>query len=67
MKEHQKSALKWLLSQHLHNRGSILADEMGLGKTMSAISLLVSLSVTADKCVESQGCTLIVCPATLIK
>ncbi len=37
--------------------GGILADDMGLGKTLQVISFLL---------VEHTGCSLIVCPASLV-
>lgn len=67
LKEHQKQACTWLVTQMVHDRGSILADEMGLGKTISAISLLVALYTTNRINNKVSGPTLVVCPATIIK
>ena len=72
--KHQTEALQWLLSQHVHNKGSILADEMGLGKTISAIALISTLFTTHwesfkdanMRSEKSMGPFLIVCPATVI-
>ena len=46
---HQVEALNWLLSQHIHNKGSILADEMGLGKTISTIALITTIFTTHNE------------------
>lgn len=67
LKDHQKQALTWLVTQVVHERGSILADEMGLGKTISAISLLVAQHTTSKMNNKVSGPTLVVCPATIIK
>ena len=49
--------LDWLRTLDGYGMGGILADDMGLGKTLQVISFLLT---------EHTGCSLIVCPASLV-
>ena len=61
--EYQRLGIKWLWDLHQQNTGGILGDEMGLGKTIQAIAFLVGLFYSR----RWPGCSIIVCPVTVIK
>ena len=57
LREYQKQGYCWIRSLCENGFGGILADDMGLGKTLQVITFLLS---------EKRGCSLIVCPASLV-
>ena len=57
LREYQKAGAAWIGMLYSNQFGGILADDMGLGKTLQVISFLL---------VEHTGCSLIVCPASLV-
>ena len=57
LREYQKTGAAWIGMLYSNRFGGILADDMGLGKTLQVISFLL---------VEHTGCSLIVCPASLV-
>jgi SNF2 family DNA or RNA helicase len=61
MRNYQIHGYKWLRTIAAYGFGGILADDMGLGKTLQMISVLL-----AAKLEGNAGCSLIVCPASLI-
>ncbi|GAB6023446.1 transcription termination factor, RNA polymerase II [Chamberlinius hualienensis] len=77
--EHQRQGLKWASwRESQHPAGGIIADDMGLGKTILMLSIIVKEKLmkmggspkftpktNPGKLLET-GCTLVICPATLI-
>lgn len=61
LREYQKTGFRWLKTLDSYGFGGILADEMGLGKTLQVIALLLD---EAGR--QTNGPSLIVCPASLI-
>lgn len=61
LRPYQKDGFLWLRTISSFGFGGILADEMGLGKTVQMLSLILSLNESGEK-----GCSLVVCPASLI-
>ena len=57
LREYQKQGYRWMRGLHANGFGGILADDMGLGKTLQVITFLLA---------ENRGCSLIVCPASLV-
>ena len=57
LREYQKAGAAWIGTLYSNRFGGILADDMGLGKTLQVISFLLT---------EHTGCSLIVCPASLV-
>ncbi len=57
LREYQKTGAAWIGTLYSNRFGGILADDMGLGKTLQVISFLLT---------EHTGCSLIVCPASLV-
>lgn len=57
LREYQKQGYRWLMSLCENGFGGILADDMGLGKTLQVITFLLA---------KKRGCSLIVCPASLV-
>ena len=57
LREYQKTGYRWMKTLDQYGFGGILADDMGLGKTLQVISFLLT---------EHTGCSLIVCPASLV-
>lgn len=60
VRDYQKTGFSWLCMLAEHGFGGILADDMGLGKTLQSICFLVRAAKA------KKGCSLIVCPASLI-
>lgn len=58
LREYQVYGYRWLKMLQEYHFNGILADDMGLGKTIQAITLL--------KADQGKGCSLIICPASLI-
>jgi len=56
LRPYQTEGAVWLLDKARAGLGGLLADEMGLGKTVQALALVESLP----------GCTLVVCPSSLV-
>ncbi|CAL8097187.1 unnamed protein product [Calicophoron daubneyi] len=80
--DYQRSGVSWLWKLHQQRTGGILGDEMGLGKTIQLIAFFAGLQYSNFKqecdaasngleCTPSEskglGCTLIVCPATVLQ
>ncbi|WP_167959161.1 SNF2 helicase associated domain-containing protein [Anaerosporobacter faecicola] len=61
LRPYQKVGYQWLRMMEDYQFGGILADDMGLGKTLQVITVLLSA-----KQEQKRGCSLIVCPASLI-
>lgn len=61
LRGYQKTGFRWLKTLDSYGFGGILADDMGLGKTLQVISVVLSETGKQDK-----GCSLIVCPASLV-
>lgn len=61
LRKYQKEGYRWLRTLENCGFGGILADEMGLGKTLQTITMLL-----AAKEEQKEGCSLIVCPASLV-
>ncbi len=61
MRGYQKNGYKWLRTLENYGFGGILADDMGLGKTLQMIAVLL-----AAKEEGKEGCSLIVCPSSLV-
>lgn len=61
LRSFQRTGFRWLKTLDAYGLSGILADEMGLGKTLQIISLFLS-----EKEVGDGGCSLIVCPASLV-
>ena len=57
LREYQKQGYRWIMSLYENGFGGILADDMGLGKTLQVITFLLA---------KKRGCSLIVCPASLV-
>ncbi|MBR6556421.1 MAG: SNF2 helicase associated domain-containing protein [Clostridia bacterium] len=57
LRNYQATGFRWLAGLEKAGLGGILADDMGLGKTLQMLTLIAS---------ESTGCSLIVCPASLL-
>ena len=66
LRDYQKKGYKWLRTLKSNCFGGILADDMGLGKTLQILTLLLSLKQEAIKEGKKLGCSLIVCPASLV-
>ena len=66
LRDYQKKGYKWLRTLKANCFGGILADDMGLGKTLQVLTLLLSLKEEALKNGKKNGCSLIVCPASLV-
>ena len=60
LRDYQKKGYRWLRTLKANCFGGILADDMGLGKTIQVLAMLLSLKE------EGSGCSLIVCPASLV-
>ncbi len=61
LRNFQRKGFRWLKTLDSYGLSGILADEMGLGKTLQIISLFLSAKEEGDG-----GCSLIVCPASLV-
>lgn len=61
LRGYQKDGFRWLGTLERLGFGGILADDMGLGKTLQVIA-----HVLAQKETGRGGCTLVVCPASLV-
>ncbi len=61
LRNFQRTGFRWLKTLDSYGLSGILADEMGLGKTLQIISLFLSEKEEGDS-----GCSLIVCPASLV-
>ncbi|RKP19637.1 hypothetical protein ROZALSC1DRAFT_28781, partial [Rozella allomycis CSF55] len=59
---YQKTAARWLWELYKQRVGGIIGDEMGLGKTVQIISFLAGLHYSG----MYKGCSLVVCPATVM-
>ena len=57
LRNYQLSGFRWLAGLEHAGLGGILADEMGLGKTLQVLTLIAH---------RREGCSLIVCPASLL-
>ncbi len=64
LRDYQKDGYKWLMTMNKNGFGGILADDMGLGKTLQVLAMLLSLKEQTKK--GDSGCSLIVCPASLV-
>ena len=61
LRGYQEDGFRWLGTLARLGFGGILADDMGLGKTLQVIA-----HVLAQKETGRGGCTLVVCPASLV-
>lgn len=61
LRSYQTEGVHWLERLRKMHLNGILADDMGLGKTLQAI-----IAVTQSKLEKGQGCSLIVCPTSLV-
>ena len=61
LRGYQEDGFRWLGTLERLGFGGILADDMGLGKTLQVIA-----HVLAQKKAGRGGCTLVVCPASLV-
>ena len=61
LRPYQLEGFRWLGTLERLGFGGILADDMGLGKTLQVIA-----HVLARKETGGTGCTLVVCPASLV-
>ena len=61
LRGYQEDGFRWLGTLERLGFGGILADDMGLGKTLQVIA-----HVLAQKETGRGGCTLVVCPASLV-
>ena len=61
LRGYQEDGFRWLGTLERLRFGGILADDMGLGKTLQVIA-----HVLAQKETGRGGCTLVVCPASLV-
>lgn len=61
LRGYQEDGFRWLGTLERLGFGGILADDMGLGKTLQVIA-----HVLAQKEAGRGGCTLVVCPASLV-
>lgn len=66
LRDYQKTGFEWLRTLKANSFGGILADDMGLGKTIQILALLLSLREEAVSSGKKTGCSLIVCPASLV-
>ena len=66
LRDYQKKGYYWLRTLKANCFGGILADDMGLGKTLQVLTLLLSLKEESQKSGKKNGCSLIVCPASLV-
>ncbi len=66
LRDYQKKGYRWLRTLKDNCFGGILADDMGLGKTLQVLAMLLSLKEEAKKSGKKVGCSLIVCPASLV-
>ncbi len=66
LRDYQKTGFLWLRTLKHNGFGGILADDMGLGKTLQVLALLLSLKEESIKKGQKNGCSLIVCPASLV-
>ena len=61
LRGYQEDGFRWLGTLERLGFGGILADDMGLGKTLQVIAHVLSQKETGRG-----GCTLVVCPASLV-
>ncbi|BAA99057.1 DEAD/DEAH box helicase [Chlamydia pneumoniae] len=61
LRSYQTEGVHWLERLRKMHLNGILADDMGLGKTLQAI-----IAVTQSKLEKGSGCSLIVCPTSLV-
>ena len=61
LRGYQEDGFRWLATLERMGFGGILADDMGLGKTLQVIA-----HILARKEEGAAGCSLIVCPASLV-
>lgn len=66
LRDYQKDGYRWLLRLKKNGFGGILADDMGLGKTLQVLSMLLAIKEENCKNGIKNGCSLIVCPASLV-
>ncbi len=66
LRDYQKDGFLWLRTLRHNCFGGILADDMGLGKTLQVLSLLLSIKEEAAEKGVQNGCSLVVCPASLV-
>lgn len=61
LRSYQTEGMHWLERLRKMHLNGILADDMGLGKTLQAI-----IAVTQSRLEKGTGCSLIVCPTSLV-
>ncbi|EPP34567.1 DEAD/DEAH box helicase family protein [Chlamydia ibidis] len=61
LRGYQTEGVHWLERLRKMHLNGILADDMGLGKTLQAI-----IAVTQSRMEKGKGCSLIVCPTSLV-
>lgn len=61
LRSYQTEGVHWLERLRKMHLNGILADDMGLGKTLQAI-----IAVTQSRLEKGQGCSLVVCPTSLV-
>lgn len=61
LRSYQREGVHWLERLRKMHLNGILADDMGLGKTLQAI-----IAVTQSRLEKGSGCSLIVCPTSLV-
>lgn len=61
LRSYQTEGIHWLERLRKMHLNGILADDMGLGKTLQAI-----IAITQSKLEKGKGCSLIVCPTSLV-
>ncbi len=66
LRDYQKTGYRWLGLLKRNGFGGILADDMGLGKTIQVLALLLSVKNENKEKGIRNGCSLIVCPASLV-
>lgn len=61
LRSYQTEGMHWLERLRKMHLNGILADDMGLGKTLQAI-----IAVTQSRLEKGKGCSLIICPTSLV-
>ncbi len=61
LRPYQVDGFRWLETLERLGFGGILADDMGLGKTLQVVAHILARKETG-----AAGCTLVVCPASLV-